>query len=442
MSEIRIDNSELIGRNLLTKIKVPGFLKKYFKSFSLFAYYDSDIIANKSILNIPFLSAVLPLAWLTGYDIVVEELDMTFKKSMDELKSEFMKMYPKIQFTTEIYADELVENKYNIIDPEAYTALLFSGGVDSTYSLITNINLRPRLIMIWGADYYPYPKHSEHWKRVISTYTKFTKKHRLIFHLIKTNIGDLLDVLRIEHDFHDLLYDGSFRSRLQHSFVLLPIVAPLSVGRFNRLLIAASCDPKRPYNRAPRAWASQPNTDKKIVWANLRVKHDGYIPRIKKISNTIKEYLKNDSLILRVCSQKKPETEKLNCSVCEKCLRTIASLILFEINPKSCGFEVDNSTFHLIKHILKKEGLTAEQREAEWESIQMMIQDEINYDLYGSEKFFKWFKVIDLKSMEKNVWIYRDLYTTLPYSISRVLDMFYRKIGINIHDNCPIRQKS
>ena len=143
---IVIDDPELVGRRITSTVTVPRNLRKYFKSFNMFVKYDADINADKSVLNIPMLANVLPLAWLTGYDIYVRELDRTFKESMDELKREFKK-YLKAPFTTQIHVDRLVDNQIGRLRPWERTALLFSGGVDSTYSLITNMELKPRLIM-------------------------------------------------------------------------------------------------------------------------------------------------------------------------------------------------------------------------------------------------------------------------------------------------------
>lgn len=140
MDEIVISDSIISGNRLTSTVTPPRMLRKYFRSFSFFAEYDTMIRADKSIRNIPLLSAVLPLAWLTGYDIYVNELDRTFKESMEELKQEFMKMYPEIPFTTNINTDILVENSIGEIETSKRTALLFGGGVDSTYSLITNID--------------------------------------------------------------------------------------------------------------------------------------------------------------------------------------------------------------------------------------------------------------------------------------------------------------
>jgi hypothetical protein len=437
MKEIIIHSSKLVDRQLTSCVSVQGSIKKYFNSLNVFVKYDVDITAGRSILNIPLLATVLPFAWLTGSNIYVDELDKTFKASMDALQQEFSKMYPDAPFTTTINADMLVENSIRKSNFVRRTALLFSGGVDSIYSLITNIDLKPRLIMIWGVEGQPYPQYSEYWKRVISTYWEFAGKLGVRFHLVKTDALDVLDAKRIEHDFHEPLRDGTFWARLQHSLVLLPLTAPLSLNRFDRLLIAATNDPTHPYSRHP--WGSQPRTDEKIAWADLRVKHDGYIPRPEKIVGPIKEYFKTDELSLRVCLQRRREPEKLNCSKCEKCLRTIAPLVLAGLDPNKCGFEVDDSTFRSMKTMLEDGKLDNESIEAYWKPIQRIIPETIDHAPFGSEAFFEWFSHFNLKSKDKNVWMYRDIYNKIPYAFSKYLDVLYKVMGVNIHDHSPIR---
>ena len=112
---IVINDPELDRGRLTSTVTVPKKIKKYFKSLEMFAIYDTDITAEKSILNIPMLATVLPLAWLTGSDIFVEELDRTFRTSIEEIKRECMKLYPKVPFTTKINTETLVEKLGDII---------------------------------------------------------------------------------------------------------------------------------------------------------------------------------------------------------------------------------------------------------------------------------------------------------------------------------------
>jgi hypothetical protein len=442
MGEIVIHDSKLVDRRLTSRVSPPRSLRKYFKAFTFFAHYDANIEADSSILNIPLLATVLPLAWLTRSDIYVEALDRTFKESMDELQQVFKTMYPNAPFSTKIKAGALVDNTIENVVPSARTALLFSGGVDSTYSLLKNLDLTPRLIMLWGVDDFSYPQHADHWEKAIETYEQFAKRSGLPLHLIKTNISQILYDKRIEHDFHDQLYDGTLRARLQHSLILLPLTAPLSMGRFDRLLIAASNEPAHPYCLAPRAWASNPSIDEKIVWANTRVKHDGYIPRVEKITGAIKEYVKKEKLTLRVCLRSRLEEGNLNCCSCEKCFRTIVTLVLAGIDPNECGFKVNESTFQWMRSFLEQKGLDTLSLETEWSPMKRLVHEKAETKCDGSQAFIQWFRRFDLKSTKKDVWVYRDLYNELPYPLSQVLDKVYRTVGINIHTHSPIRSRA
>jgi hypothetical protein len=439
MGEIVIHDTTLVDRRLTSRVSPPRGLRKYFKTVRFFAHYDADIVADRSILNLPLVATVLPLAWLTGSNIYVEALDRTFQASMDALKHAFEKMYCNVHFNTKITAGTLVDNTIANVDPWERTALLFSGGVDSTYTLLTHRDLKPHLIMMWGVDNFAYPQHSAHWVKAVSTYSAFAERLRVPLHLIQTNSSQILHDRRIEHDFHKLLYDGTLRARLQHSLLLLPLVAPLSMGRFDRLFIAASNDPTHPYLRAPRAWASNPGLDEKIVWANVRVTHDGYIPRTAKITGAIKEYVKTDKLHLRVCTRSQLEGGHLNCGACEKCFRTILALIAAGIDPNACGFAVDDSTFHSIRSLLETEGLDTQSIESEWRPIAQLLHERGDTEYNGSKDFFHWFRSFDFNSTKKDVWLYRDIYNTLPYPISHVLDKIYSAVGIRIHDHSPLR---
>ena len=298
MSDIYIEDTFLENQRLVSHISNTPDLDLYFKSKELFLEYDTEIYTNQSILNIPLIATILPLAWLTGSNVNVQVLDKGFKESMDELQKRFAKMFPKGIFSTEIKAKKLVDNTIGIGDTDRRTGLLFSGGVDSTYTLIKNMKISPRLVMIWGCDNFPYPGHLDHWEKTIKTYKSFAKRKKLDIHIIKTNITQILNDLRIEHKFHKVLYDGNIKQGLQHSLVLLPAAAPLSVKRFDKFLIAASFMHGLDFNIHPRA--ALPELDETIKWANLSVEHHGFLDRTVKIID-LSNHMKNEPLPLRVC---------------------------------------------------------------------------------------------------------------------------------------------
>ncbi len=430
MDGIFVGDAVLEERKLIGRITVPRRLEKYFRSLHFFAIYDEDLDADRSILNIPLLATVLPFAWLAGVDVYVNELDRTFKESMDQLQQVFQKYYSQARFTTRIIADTLVENEIGNLDPSERTGLLFSGGLDCTHALLTHLNLQPRLIMFWGTDMYPYPENAAHWEAIISTYSQFARQRGLQYNVVKTNNSIILDDLRISHDFHHYLYDGWFRQMLQHTFVLIPLTAPLSMGRFNRLLISGD-SPQDPELQPPNA--NRPETNEKFIWANLQVKHVGDIYREEKIG-AIKNHLQADDIKLKVCI-KKIEAPQLNDNTCVKCLETIGQLASAGIDGNKCGFQINESTWRRFKeyleHELEKETFS---RGAAFRRMQENLPTHIEHDFCGSREFFNWLRDFDLQSKKKDVWLYRDIYHSLPYSVAKILDRLYLNMGILIHD--------
>ena len=435
MDAIIIEDSELKNNRLTCRLKAPRRIKKYIKDDILFAEYDVEINAHQSILNILLTATVLPLAWLTGVDVKLSVLDHSFKESMDQLKQVFKPIHPRIPFTSRILVENLIENSINPSNPEKATALLFSGGVDSTYSLISNIDKKPRLLMFWGVDNFSYPENRRQWEHIYSTYQNQAERLGLEINLVKTNISQILDTGRIDHDFHWMLYNGSFRGIIQHSLILLPLAAPISTGRFNKLLIASSGSQPDDYESP---WGSTSAIDEKIIWADLNVRHDGNIPRSQKITGDVKDYLLMNKMLLRVCLRKLDEA-LLNDSICEKCLRTIASLILNGIDPNQCGFEVNSLTFQSMRRFLEGERVDND-LVTNWGNIQELIPEEIVFDYYGSREFFEWFKSYDFTLDEGNIDLLRSIYNKLPYMIAKSLDKVYRRLGYNIHEGSPIRK--
>jgi len=427
MGDIYIKRLESNGLRYISHLETSKDLKCFIKSNHLFVEYDADIFTDESILNIPLTATVLPLAWLSGSDIYVDQLDKHFKESMDKIQIYFKDMYPLIPFTTKIHVAELVDNKIHVKDVDRRTGLLFSGGVDSTYSMISNIQSKPRLIMHWGVDRRPYPIYKEYWSRVNDTYNKLADKYDLHLNLIKTNVQEILNLRRIEHRYHKELFYGSFWVRLQHSFVLLSLAAPLSMERFDKLLIAASgWSGKMPkYNPYPQI----PETDEKIAWADLFVKHDGYIERYKKTRKII-EFFKDEGTKLRVCLNYNDMLEGLNCCKCEKCYRTIAQIVQLEVDPKNYGFKVDNSTWERMRRYYTNKN------ELEWSDLntQKLIPHAIEYDLHGSKAYFEWLREFK-PSDKKDVWRYRDLYDYLPYLIAKFANEIYKIFNINIYED-------
>jgi len=410
-------DSKSSSRVVTSHIMVSKDLKKYFKCFSFFSKYDEEIQNSDSIINIPVLSIVLPFAWITGSDVYVDELDKTFTEAMFLVQNEYKKVYPKAPFKTKLVVNTLIENDYTSDE----TGLLFSGGLDSTYSLFSNIALNPRLIMLFGTD---IPLSNIPFQDNVKTeYSNFAEREGLKINFVYTNALEILNHGRLNHLWWNYQgrHEGDFWNGIGYSLGHIGQVAPLSIGRFKQLFFAATrtVSEKRKYPDA-----SLIDTDEKIAWANLHVRHDGCLQRHEKVL-WLRKLLMNKRIKLRVCwSDPKYLLHKgvMNCNQCEKCLRTIASLAIAKVDLGRCGFRIDDLTFNLIRFLFEHKLLTKAHLEKWWKPLQKMIPNKIEGDIHGSQKLFRWFKSKDLDLVAKPYYTKKSiLYNRFPYSILQLI---------------------
>jgi hypothetical protein len=424
LDEIVVESKRVNKDTIKSSLKVPDRIKKYVKTQELLVIYEEEITDKESILNIPLVSNVLPLAWLTDCDIRVDSLDKRYCESMYDLKEEINKIFPLKQYKTNINVGRLVEN----YSEAKGTGLLFSGGVDSTYSLITNWSKKPHLLMVWGIDMHPYPEYADHWNELKSIYSEFAQRNGLMFNMIKTNASQIMNYPRIEHDYHRALQSCRLRLRHQHSLIVIPLVAPFSLNRFDELLFAASY---HPHSNAVRkkSGVTIPRADEIIVWADLETKHDGFITRLNKL-HTISDFINKQDVILKPC-----ERPELNCGSCYECRRIIMYLALQGIDPNSVGFKVKEDTFENLRRFYESRPLTEGAIKIFFEPIKRMIPEKISQAYEGSKPFFEWFLEKDLykNTKKKDYWRYRVIYNWLPFSIASTYDRVLSKTKVNIH---------
>lgn len=426
-------DSNLSSGTIGSRITVSRDLEKYFRRFDFFSCYDAEITANSSILDIPLLSVVLPAAWITGADVHVSELDRTFAKSMDAVHHDYKRMYPNLPFTTRLVVDRLVDNKYASKD----TALLFSGGLDSTYSLFSNIALKPRLIMIFGTSDIPI-SNIPFQKTLEKEYSDFAKREGLDLHFVRTNALELLDLERLESVFGKLQVKPWGYRRPECAsywegigYMLCHIqAAPLSIGRFGHLLVASGTTDRTTASRVTgRKYTDSEDIGRGvgsgIAWADIDIKWHGEILRHEK-AFILKEFLDAHRSKLRICLESGRSRDSLNCSHCGKCLLSIATLAAAGIDPTECGFSIDRSTFNRIRRrILHTDATNVA---VYWKPLQQAIPDLIGQDRYETRQFFEWFKRVDLDAVSRShLDIDRDaiprsisIYYWLPYPIQKI----------------------
>jgi len=393
---IRIDNVSVNGRQIIFRFSCSRRLRKYFHSNTFYIEYDTAIDnVNKSLLTIPAVSVLIPIAWATGANLYVEELDETYLRSLEKVKAVMKKWHPNFSFHTNIKAQKEIPNKFLNKDH----GLLFSGGLDSTVSYIKNRVRKPHLISIFGFDI-PTQKAAL-WKKIEGTITEFANKEHVPIHFIKSNVMELLNdpLLNVE-------FGRCWWVRVSHGLTTIGLCAPLTAKSIGTILIASTRGPQHPGEiRYPLG--SSPLIDEKISWADVRVIHDCYrLNRQQKIKHVLKPFIENEyHPILRVCTN--PLRQDLNCNQCHKCLKTMTGLVLEGIDPNKCGFNMTDKTLTTLKQsFLNREYEVFEHdfvspgfiwRTDELKDIQTEIPQSLNSNLYNSEQFFEWFRNFDLE---------------------------------------------
>jgi len=382
---IRIDKLQIYRKKILKfELNYSKNISKYFSNNIMYVIYDKHIEdVNNSILYITAVSSLINCAWTIGADIYVEELDKKYLDSLENVKSVFKRWYPKLPFSTKIHVDNIVSNSFN----NERCGLLFSGGVDSTFSYLRHRNEMPILITILGADI-PIKK-KKFWRDVKNRIEEYASREGAEIRFIKTNIRQLLNEGLLKKEYWRYLRSFSWWGGFSHGIVQLSLCAPLScVDQMGTIFIASTHWPDVKYIR----WGSHPLIDNKVSWANVKVVNDGYDfsrqEKIKYLSNYIKSSGSHPSL--RVCSS---QFFDFNCSRCEKCLRTIVGLVLENIDPLECGFKLHENFFNRLRQNLVKGKLKLDDIGiVHWRSIQENIPEKLNHNLYNSKEFFNWLK--------------------------------------------------
>ena len=227
------------------------------------------------------------------------------------------------------YAQEVLSGWYDYLEPVSVddhrpeielpvsqsggVACCFSGGVDSWYSLITNLDRVTHLLLIRGFDI--GLANTDLWRSSYENVIRIANSLGKRVIVCETNLRDVADRRRAKWG---RPFNGDFWGECLHGAALASCVQPLG-GTIGELIIPATHSYKQ-----LKPWGSSPRLDR--FWSNdwVKITHDGCeVDRLEKI----REISKHDIALqtLRVCHN---DTEALNCGHCEKCMRTKLALYL------------------------------------------------------------------------------------------------------------------
>ncbi len=337
---IRLGDS---GKTIGYDYSFSGSAAPFFKENELFrATYDCDMSqVPAGIAYIPLLANVAPIAWFAGFDISVPALDRDFHSALEAIRREWEIHYPKIKSVkSELRVGELTND--TIVD--GTPAMLFSGGVDAFATFFRLYGHKPALITIHGADI--ALDDTKQWDNVV----KFNQSEPVLRQNEKHTISSNLRTF-YNYKVDQLLESLAWWGNVQHGLALIGLTAPLSYAKkYDRIYIASTRSEHMEFN----PWGSMPEIDNRIKWAGVKVIHDGFeLMRQDKVDQIVRSANKLDTdVTVRVCYS--DVKDGLNCSVCEKCLRTIFGIILTGSDPRRFGFQADASVYAKIEKAIGK----------------------------------------------------------------------------------------
>ncbi len=329
MNVIRVDSVSAVGGRLRVSYNVPSVLEQYFTAERIFeAEYSEDISAvPESVLVIPFVCNVLPIAWLADAVLELPQLDKEFYEGIPGVLEGYRNMSPMLEFKGMVKVRQLVDNSYT---PSERVGALFSGGVDAFATLIAHADEKPRLVTLWGADV--KLTDTAGWSRVKQHAEDTCREFGLAAPLlVRSNFR-----LMVNESALSILVaasrDGWWHG-YQHGIALLGHAAPVAyLERWKTLYIASSFTPD---NKA--ICASDPTIDNQLHLVSTRVWHDQYeYHRQQKVGHIVEHCrAMGRKAMLRVCWIISGGT---NCCMCEKCQRTIFALLAEGEDPADYGF--------------------------------------------------------------------------------------------------------
>jgi hypothetical protein len=347
---------------------------------------------------------VVPLAVATGTPIEVPPVDADFAGACDDVAAVLGRQYPSFDPEGFDLAGRRVDlSRADRAGRTDGAVLLFSGGVDSTSSLIEHAREVRDLVLVWGADI-PLVDTGL-WERHLDRLSRSSlvgERGRVV---VRTNIGELLDSLRLTHRYGRDFAGHNWWGAAQHGITLTATAAPVAIARRrDRCYIASS---HTPADAMP--WGSMPALDDRVRWGGGRVVHDQFhLTRQMKLARHISPFVARGGAVrLAVCFEPYREFVGLNCGWCEKCLRTAVGLAATGTDPSTVGVPVHAEALRHARAALEAgEWHRTPEERIRWSMIQDQLRrpgagaggpagpdDGIGPDL---QRFLDWFRSADI----------------------------------------------
>ena len=376
---IVVSRPEIVDRNtVVCRFEPVGAVRSAFRTDMYVATYERADLreAPDSLLLIPLVSILAPIAWARNAELRVPAMDPVFLSALDEIKESLKSMYPKIGWNGRISPRKVKETPPY---PAERPALLFSGGIDSVASFLVHRDENPLLVTALGRS--PFQDLSPGVIRQRALCAAFAEKRGARFSPVLTNLDRMLSV-------QGLPLGAAWWTKVEHGLAFLGLCAPISPAEtLGTVYLAAThtADFGSP-------WGSHPSIDNHVAWGSTRAQHDCYhLSRQQKVELIARHIQTEDpELVIQIC-RRSPDYG--NCSRCGKCCRTMIGLAVAGVDPNRHGFRLDRETLeHLRARLADGEFLRSANNRFMWWDIQRRLPGHASVEVEGLESFFSWFR--------------------------------------------------
>ncbi len=406
-SAIRIDRPTTDGTTLECGIQPTADCRRYVTDEPFRVEYETSLESvPDAILVIPVLAHICPVAWATGADVYVEEVDATFARALEDVKATLLSLYPDFLEGGQLYAREIVDvadsragdgmddGRTETADEpenEAKSGLLFTGGVDSTCSYVRHREKEPTLISVRGWTITPEPDDDENWHHLRQRVERFGADHDLETHCIDANMLSVLNHPMLLAHFKRYV-DGGWYSSVGHGLGLLGLCAPMAYAEgIDDLYLAATH-----WEGIDLEWGSRPDIDDYVRWAGTACHHDAYELTRQERLDVLAEYVADgNDLELQTCNIRMDG----NCSACEKCYRTAIGLRLSGLEPSDHGYDFSHEAYATVRRSFERgDWILGQDERHMWADLRERARD-TEPESAAERVFFLWLEGANLDAL-------------------------------------------
>lgn len=389
VSEITVESVEVDGSTITAEVSYSRSLRRFFTGETFYVDYDTDVSeVPESVLTIPVLAHVCPVAWATGASVSAPVVDATFRDALADVNRVLAGMYPEFVRETPFHTHEAVDATDDTRNFDR-TGLLFSGGIDSLTTYIRHRDEQPYLVSVQG--WTVGDDQTEAWDSLTDELVAFADEQGVSNCFVRSNMHDFIDTPMLQAHFKRYLV-GSWYSGVGHGIGLLGLCAPLAFAKgIGRIYMASTHSGGFDY-----PWGSHPLIDNKVRWANTTASHNGYeLTRQGKIG-VITEFVDetDTELHVHVCNTDVGS----NCGRCEKCSRTALGFVLQGRDPEAFGIPFADEQFdHIRERLSSGEWIIDEDVRYMWIDLQRSLPGGAADCPYpGAEPFAEWLEAVDI----------------------------------------------